>query len=379
LKTLIGKLAIKFTKKEIEDASGISINNIKRWRENYKQKKTPGKRGRRVTSPALEAYLIQWIKSQRKNLNHVSVRRLLVQGRAKVKELKLDKIKLTWGWVQKFLSRNNMKLRKPTTKLTMDQKPILDAVEVFKTKISTLISTNNYDENFIINMDETSFCCESIKTKTIVVKGESQENEQKDLSDKHIKIKSTGKDKENLTVVLAGSWTGVKLRAMLVFPDKGVKKLKQDPPANLYIAHREAGSWIDREMMQKWLTYVLRPYASKLPAGKRGILILDNHRGHIDPDLKAYVEGLIFDFEPLPTNSTKYAQPMDLSVNAAFKKYVSESWEDYMTKLTSNFVTKSGYYKAPTREMKMSWISAAWEKVDTQIVSNGFNIYKQTI
>ena len=165
---------------------------------------------------------------------------------------------------------------------------------------------------------------------------------------------------------------------VLIFPDKGVKQLKIDVPNNMFIAHHEEGSWMDRKMMQKWLTNVLRPYARNLPAHKR-ILILDNHSGHIDPQLKAYAEELGFDFMPLPTNSTKYAQPMDLTVNFAFKKYASENWEDYSSKLTPKDVTKSGYYKPPTREMKMNWISAAWDKIDSKTVSNGFNIYKQAV
>jgi len=81
--------------------SGISINNFKRREDDLKKGKIPGKRCRRVTSPILETHLVEWIASQRKNLNHVSVRKLLLEGRIKVKELKLSKMKLTWGWVQK--------------------------------------------------------------------------------------------------------------------------------------------------------------------------------------------------------------------------------------------------------------------------------------
>ena len=99
-----------------------------------------------------------------------------------------------------------MKLRKPTTKVNMDQKPIMNDVEIFKTKVAALLRTKNYDENFIVNMDETAFCCESIKTKTICMNDESKENENLGIN-KHTKVKSTGKDKENLTVVLAGTWS----------------------------------------------------------------------------------------------------------------------------------------------------------------------------
>lgn len=383
VKKIVGKLAVSFTKKKVEEATGISKDNIKRWKKDYKAEKTPVKRGRRVNSQELESYILNWIKDQRKKFNHVSVRRMLREARVKSKNLKLDNMKLTWGWVQKFLKRNGLKLKKPSTKVKMNPKPVLEAVEKFKTKIATLMSTGNYPEEFVINMDETSVCCESTKTKTIHVpeeaKGDGAFEEEKDPSKKHIAVKSVGKDKANLTVVLAGSWAGNKLKGMLIFPDKGVKALKEKVPENIFVAHREDGSWLDRKMMQKWLTYVLRPYAFNLPEDKRGLLILDNHAGHLDASIREYISKLRFDVESLPPNTTKYAQPLDLSTNKPFKGYHDEQWEDYAAKLTDKDLTKSGYYKPPTREDRMEWISWSWAQISSTTMSNGFNIYKRAL
>ena len=75
----------------------------------------------------------------------------------------------------------------------------------------------------VINIDETGVCCESTTSKTICYDSE-EENEGRNAI-KYPATKSVNKGKESLTVVLACSWTGVKLPAVLIFPDKGVKKL----------------------------------------------------------------------------------------------------------------------------------------------------------
>ena len=176
--------------------------------------------------------------------------------------------------------------------------------------------------------------------------------------------------------MLAGSWTGVKLKATIIFPDKGIKKLDRDVPHNIWKTHREEGSYMDRSTMTSWISNVLAPYAKKLPPNRRGLLILDNFRGHISNDIRDALKKLNYDIETLPPNTTKYLQPLDLSVNRPFKVYVSDEWEAYSASLSEKDVTKSGSYKAPSRGVRMVWVSRAWLKINAKIVANGFNIYK---
>ena len=44
--------------------------------------------------------------------------------------------------------------------------------------------------------------------------------------------------------------------------------------------------------------------------------------------------------------------------------------------MNDNDVTKSWYFQAPPRERKVTWTSFAWEKITSDTLSNGFNIYK---
>jgi len=54
-----------------------------------------------------------------------------------------------------------------------------------------------------------------------------------------------------------------------------------------------------------------------------------------------------------PADSTKYLQPMDLSVNCSIKNFYSQKWENYITSRIEKHLTKAGNIKPPTREDKV--------------------------
>ena len=121
-----------------------------------------------------------------------------------------------------------------------------------------MLSSDIYDSAFIVNMDETRVTVDSSNKKTINQKGEQ-----------HVTLKSTGSSKEGITVALAVSMTGAKLDAFVIWPNAGKIKLKCLYPANLYIHYRPEGSWMDSKVMEIWIRHCLRPYALKLPKGKK--------------------------------------------------------------------------------------------------------------
>ena len=256
------------------------------------------------------------VEETKEQKNHVSVKRFLKIAREKAKNANKTALKFTWGWVNSFFKRNGFKLRKPTSK-EGGPKDLTQIVENFKRKISTLVKCGIYDLDHVVNFDETAVCFEGTSSKTIC--HDEEERNEKGKAITHPTTKSVNKDREYLTIALAGSWTGAKLKAMIIFPDKGIKKLDRDTPENIYKKHREEGSYMDRETMKSWISNVLGPYARKLPPNKRGLLLLDNFKGHISKDIKDSIKSLGYDVEELPACTTKYLQPLDISVNRAFK------------------------------------------------------------
>ena len=66
---------------------------------------------------------------------------------------------------------------------------------------------------------------------------------------------------------------------------------------------------------------------------------------------------------------------MDISVNAPFKTYYADLWDEYQYNLESKQLTPMGNFKAPTREEKLSWVSGAWDKISEETVLKGFKRY----
>ena len=241
-----------------------------------------------------------------------------------------------------------------------------------------LMDSGIYDPDYIINFDETGVGTEQISTKTICG-GEGVSP----ADTKHLTVKSTNCEKESTSVGLGGTWTGRKLPGLVILPGqgKGKGKLKISWPSNVHIKFRKEGSYMDRNVMDYWCTYILRPFVKDLPQDKKGLLLLDNFKGHIDETIKQYITSLRVDVETFPSNATKYLQPMDLSVNRPFKCYYSQRWEDYISSLSddnpAHLTPIAGNYAAPSKEQRVQWISWAWEQVKPQTVHNGFNIYRR--
>ena len=374
-KKIVVKLSKKYPKSEVARETEISINNIKCWKKKEKEDFVPKKRGKRVVYPELEENILSWIYSEREKKNHVSIRRLIAQGRKLMKSIKAEGLKFSWGWVSKFLKRNSLALKKPKAKIGKEIASLEKEVYNFKEKIKNLLETGNYDLDFVLNVDETGISTETTRTKTITTSQEK--NEEKVSNVKETTVKSCNKEREMTTVLVGGTWSGKKLPAFIILKGKGVKKIKTILPKNVRVEYREKGSYMDRKTMEAWVRSIFKNYALKLPENKRGLLLIDGFKGHLSPEIEKDIRELRFDIQKFPADTTKYLQPMDLSVNRSLKNYYSQKWENYITSRTEKHLTKAGNIQAPRREDLVEWISWSWENVSETTVSNGFNVYKK--
>jgi len=156
-----------------------------------------------------------------------------------------------------------------------------------------------------------------------------------------------GKDKENQTVLIGGSITGKKLPAFVIMKGKGKKRLKINTPENCVLHFRERGSYMDTDSMKAWIRYILAPLQRKIAPGKKGILLLDRSRGHLNNEIEKLILEQGCKIVKLPSNTTHYIQPMDLGVNFLLKHYYGTKWEKYQSDLTDKDVTEIGRFLAP--------------------------------
>ena len=257
-------------------------------------------------------------------------------------------------------------MRNSTWKIIKPFSELEKLIKEFKEKMKETLSSGKYDPAFIVNMGETRVTVDSCEKKTINTKGEG-----------HVVVKSTGSSKEGITVALSVSMSGVKLDALVIWPNAGKIQLKILYPNNLYIHYRPDGSWMDCMAMEIWVRHCLRQFALKLPKEKRGLLIIYNFEGHFNKEIEEKINELRFDVLKLPPNTTAYLQPLDLAINKPFKNHFSDFWEAWIGSDNPHPLTKKAKnFEKPTREQTISWISKAWTMISSILVQNSFNIYR---
>lgn len=61
---------------------------------------------------------------------------------------------------------------------------------------------------------------------------------------------------------------------------------------------------------------------------KEGLLIMDNHKCHIQEDILQKIQALRYDIKLSPSHTTGLLQPLDIGFNKSFKQKYSEKWEN---------------------------------------------------
>ena len=308
--------------------------------------------------PALDKRLLNYVRGLREANLPVSVRKLIKKGREVAQELNCTKIRFSNGWLYKFLKRNGLCRRKKTSNSQHHLEDLSPSIENFKRKFAVeVIESDTYD--LVINMDELSITRDSPSDTTIDFRGV-----------KSVQIKSTGCEKTSYTVVLAVSFTGEKLPAMLIWPSKGKKHVNVPVPDNLYLEYREK-SWMDQHLMKKWISHILTKRKRKIKEGKKGLIMFDGFKAHLQKDVIELIEENNFDVWTLPPNTTPYLQPLDISTNRSFKNCYKVEWDDWFEKNKNENIK-------PSKSRIIEWTSCSWTEVSREVVLNGWKAYIET-
>ena len=70
------------------------------------------------------------------------------------------------------MKRHHFSLRKPSSKVIKPEEEILNKATDYIQEIRDLIKNNLYEVSYILNIDETSICTETDRSKTIHIKGD---------------------------------------------------------------------------------------------------------------------------------------------------------------------------------------------------------------
>ena len=128
--------------------------------------------GRKVTDSELEERLLEWVFDRRDKGFRVS--RKLIQLKAREFQNENSAIDngrteliFSNGWVQKFMAKNGLSIRRRTTQAQKSPKQLIDKLCTYVLKIRRLRNQMNYDLSNIIAMDETAVWNDMISNTTV--------------------------------------------------------------------------------------------------------------------------------------------------------------------------------------------------------------------
>ena len=212
--------AVALAEKKSKEASArefkVDSRRIREWCSQKEQlmelKKTGKSRRKRLTGAGrkpldenMEDDLFHWIMELRRR--NVRVSRKMIREKAKAVTTAEDtSFKASKGWLQLFLKRKNLSLRKRTTVSQKTPADVIPKLTSFIMHLRKLQMTCNFSLTNTYAMDETACWLEMPSETTIDVRGA-----------KSVPLKTTGHEKDHYTVILSARADGKKLKPYIVF------------------------------------------------------------------------------------------------------------------------------------------------------------------
>ncbi|KAG8238595.1 hypothetical protein J437_LFUL014623 [Ladona fulva] len=168
-----------------------------------------------------------------------------------------------------------------------------------------------------------------------------------------VEQRSAGYEKSSITVMIAVTADGQKLRPYVILKRKTMPKEKLCP--GIVFQVQEKG-WMTEELVLNWLNVIWGKRPGSL-RNSRSMLVLDAFRGHLTTGVKEKIEALNYDLVIIPGGMTSQ-QPSKRIQQLAI---IGQSSIDTFRKNKKNPVSLLG-----------EWIATAWQKIEPESIVKVF-------
>ncbi|KAK0134673.1 TBC1 domain family member 13 [Merluccius polli] len=368
---------VKFAEQNSGEAAArhfsVDSKRVREWRKNKSElqhlseedSKRARLRGGGRKNEELELQVCEWIHSMR--ARHLRVSRKMIRKKAKEihatvsDSADVDVFAASAGWLDKFLQRNNLSVRRRTTVAQKDARHFTGKLVSFVTFTTRLIEKRKIQVKNIIAMDETAVWFDMVASTTVDTRGA-----------RSVPLKTTGHEKSHFTVVLAAD--GTKLKPYVVFKGS-VREVKAMQTISGVVVASSKNGWMNEDLTADWL----RKVVGKLNFGPR-LLAWDSYRCHISAATKAELKrGYNVTMAVIAGGCTKYIQAPDVMWNQPFKAILHESYDNWMAGVSDKEYTTGGNMRAPARRLLVAWVLKAWDQLDAALVKNSFKVCGLTV
>ena len=317
--------------------------------------------GRKKVSEELDAKLVEWIHSMRGQHNRVT-RKMIKRKAMEIYPTVNDggaRFNASNGWLQKFMKRAGMTVRRRTTMAQKDPDQLTENLVSFVDYVGKAVVSNKILEKDIIAMNETAVWFDMVSPTTVDNRGTSA-----------VALKTTGHEKSHLTVVLAAKADGTNLKPFIVFKGavREVKAMQQDNTKAVIAT--SANGWMNDDLTIQWLKSVVGKFSFR-----PRLLVWDSYRCHISACTKAELKtGYKITTAVIPGGCTKYIQAPDVMWNQPFKAHLHAAYDEWIAGVADKTYTAGGNLRAPARRLLVSWVLAAWDELDTDLIIKSFKV-----
>ena len=311
--------------------------------------------GRKSLYSEMEGELHDWIIAQRRLKLRVSRRKI----KDKAAEMcRVPSFTASNGWLYRFLIKKNLSRRKRTTVCQKLPEEFAQKIARYVLFVRYLRMKNQYQMHDIYAANETAVWLDAVSNDTIDTVGV-----------KEVGIKTTGHEKNKITVLLTASPTRKVKPFVLINRVRPIKALDRFK-SKLIICYSGKKTSMDDKLTEE---YLKRSFGTTL-FGRRRLLCWDSYRCHISESTKKVMKKLAMDMAVVPGGTTKYLQAPDVSWNKDFKKVLVDEYDKFMSDESQHSFTKGGNMRGPGFATVCDWIVKAWEELKMDTIEKSFKI-----
>ncbi|CAI7907832.1 unnamed protein product [Closterium sp. NIES-54] len=211
-----------------------------------------------------------------------------------------------------------------------------------------------------------------------------------------VPIRRVGYQKERVTVMLACTTDGEKLKPWVFFKHKTVPK-GDFPPGNLSAACCVFGlsrdvtntdlftalgmadvvvavhpnGWMDADGVMHWLDECIKPFTRPRfgRQAKSAMVVMDSYRGYLTEAVKEKFADLDIVLAVIPSGCTAEVQPLNVSIKKSFKASIRQQYQSWFEEEGQERLTPAGNIKKPPSAVVLRWILRAWKAVPPELSS----------
>lgn len=343
---------------------GISEANVRRWRSSKERLRNANSTRKAFSGPKkgrfgdIDKIVVEFVREKRNEGVAITTEIIKMKAREVASSLNIPRtlFKASTGWCVRMMRRSGLALRRRTSLAQRLPSDFNEKLLEFQRYVIRLRKQHSYLLGHIGNADQTPVFFDMPTNTTVADKGA-----------KSVVVKTTGNEKNRITVMLSVLADGRKLSPYVILRRKTLPKEKL--PKGLIVRCQEKG-WMTNELVMDWVKVVWNRRPGAL-LRQRGMLVLDAFRGHLTPQVKKVLEDGHTDLVVIPGGMTSQLQVLDVVVNKPFKDCLRRQYTEWMMSGDKQ-VTPTGKLKKPSVALLGEWILTAWNNISSDSIVKGF-------